>query len=51
MVKNEIASIKAESQDDESSLPIIDTKIVSLKNLVEKTSGVIIATTGLADVF
>jgi uncharacterized caspase-like protein len=50
LVENEIASIKAEAHDEQPSLPIIETKLISLKNLLEKTGSVVVATTGLAKV-
>lgn len=50
MIENEIAGIKAEAQDEQPSLPIIETRLVSLKNLLEKTGSVVVATTGLAEV-
>jgi hypothetical protein len=50
MVENELDSIKTEAQDEQPSLPIIETKLISLKNLLEKTGSVVVATTGLAEV-
>lgn len=50
VVTEEIANIEKEAQDEEPSLPIIEVKLTSLKNLIEKAGGVVMATTGLTQV-
>lgn len=50
MIENEISSVANEAQDEKPSLPIIEAKLTSIQNVVQKTAGVAASSIGLAKI-